>query len=139
LAIVVVSGQQVEGVEYGTAHGAAQPYIVGCTPVVEMLRVDNDRNKSRLVGVKYSHHRLSDPLKGPRGVEMEQIRVTMLVSGGPWQQRCWRECQSDGITLQLQEPGDFIAWGPGVNHEWKPLGDATMITVGFVRDPKTVE
>jgi hypothetical protein len=135
MAVSVISGTSVDGVEYGTAPGTGHGYVVGNTPALEMLRVDADEHPARLVGIKYSHHFPTDLPKGPRPVEKEQVRITMLVSGGPWQQTCWRSSGGSRITLLLQKPGDFIAWGPGIVHEWMPLGNASMLTIGFVKTP----
>jgi len=29
----------------------------------------------------------------------------------------------------LDEPGDYLIWGPGLHHEWKALDNSTVLTV----------
>ncbi len=132
MSVVEVAGTRFSGVEIGTASGAGNGYVIGTTPVVEMLRVDNSANRVYLVGVKYSHHRRDEPSRGEREPD-EYVRITMLVDGGPWRQCLWKRDTPHMIEVTLNEPGDFVAWEPGVWHQWWPQGPASMVTISFQR------
>jgi hypothetical protein len=152
MAVEILSGDEFPGVKYGTASGREREkkgddndrsgmYIVGCTPVIEMLRVDKEWPAS-IIAVKYSHHELSDTLSEERGPD-DDFRITMLVDGGPWHQRVWRQRpirsainqpgDNESITVLLMRPGDYIAWSPGLSHRWRPEGRTTMVTVSIRR------
>lgn len=132
MAVQIVAGEEFPGVQYGNAND--QDYIIGSTPIVEILRVD-DSHPARLVGVKYSQHIVGDP-RGMNRRPDNFVRVTMLIAGGPWRQRMWIPDEPRSVEFLLHEPGDFIAWEPGAAHSWSPMGEATMLTVSFERMAK---
>lgn len=132
MSVIVLHGGAFPGVEFGTATGHAnRGYIIGSTPIVEFLRADKS-NPANLTGVKYSHHEVADPIEGPREPTTD-IRITMLVDGGPWYMHVWSKEADRSVEVVLCGPGAFIAWLPGVWHEWRPLGRATMATVSLSR------
>ena len=132
--VTIVEGVEGNLVVVGSAGDPGQEWLIGFTPVVELLRVDDTEFPALLNGVKFSRHHPLDPVKGDRQPD-EFTRVTMLVEGGPWRQRMWHPASGLDVTYQLNAPGDFVAWHPGPWHRWTPLGAATMITVNFTRVP----
>jgi quercetin dioxygenase-like cupin family protein len=46
----------------------------------------------------------------------------MLISGK------WRQEMTVG-TFILDRPGDYIVWGPGIEHTWEAEEDSTMLTI----------
>jgi|GEM_PF-2813278 len=126
MAITVVEGKLFNGVEVANAEDAKGGYFVGFSATVNFLCVD-ETHPASLVGVKYSTHEVNDTA-GPRPPD-GHVRVTMLVSGGPWRQRMWSEDTLASVELLLNSPGDFIAWTPGLLHQWWAQGPATMVTV----------
>lgn len=132
MAIDVIHGKENNSVVAGSLGD--HQWIIGTTPVSEMLRVDNSTNRAMLVGVKYSRHRPTDEPKGDVKPDVF-TRVTMLVDGGPWEQRMWNPDEGLDVTYRLNAPGDYIAWQPGPFHRWNPIGNATMISVSYIRLP----
>jgi D-lyxose ketol-isomerase len=33
------------------------------------------------------------------------------------------------VSLTLERPGDYLTWGPGIDHSWQAEEDSTVITV----------
>lgn len=133
LMVTIVDGSEFPGVHAGRAPGTGNGYVVGFTPVCELLRVDDEGCRAALVGLKYSHHSVTNTLVGPRP-PTEDVKVTMLVGGGPWRQRVWREGTHEVVEYVLTELGDYVAWTQGLWHEWWPCAEATtMVTLSFRR------
>lgn len=130
MAVQIVIGGQFDGVACGTASGGGNGYVVGSTPVCDLLHVDKDR-PATLVGLKYFHHHAGHSLDD-RPADKD-YRITMLVSPGRWRQKIWRENSGQSIEVILQAPGDFIAWAPGHLHSWCAESDSTMLTLTFRR------
>jgi hypothetical protein len=130
MAVVVVSGASFSGVDFGTAPGDA--YVIGATPVSELLRVDEAEYAAALIGAKYYHHPAGDPGGANRQPDA-LVRMTMLVSPGRWRQKLWSEESGHSVEVLLQAPGDFIAWVPGLWHSWHPELESTMLTISFKR------
>ena len=93
MAVVVVSGEKFPGVDFGSAPGTG--YIIGTTPVCELLRVDEADFAATLVGVKYYHHSSGDP-NGSNRPPVDLLRMTMLmVSATPVSARHAKVIQND--------------------------------------------
>lgn len=130
MAVAIVSGSKFSGVDFGTAPGNS--YVIGAAPICEILRVDEDDHAASLIGVKYYHHQQGDPAGSNRPPDA-LVRMTMLVSQGLWRQRVWSTETGQSVEVLLQEPGDFIAWVPGLWHSWYPEKGSTMLTVNCRR------
>lgn len=130
MTVAVVSGERFAGVDYGTAPGTG--YAIGTTPISELLRVDEAEHAAAMIGTKYYHHPVGD-LGGSNRPPDALVRMTMLVSNGRWRQKVWSEDTGQSVEVLLQEPGDFIAWVPGLWHSWYPELASTMLTVSFKR------
>ena len=120
-------------VSFGSASGRPpQPkYVIGFTAADCKLCLAWPTFPAYLVGIKYSKHYLSDPPVGERPADA-YVRMTMLVEGGHWYQKSWL-IGGGSLELELQDTGDYVCWEPGVVHEWRPLGEARMLTVTFKR------
>jgi hypothetical protein len=129
MAVEVVSGEKFSGVDFGTAPGTG--YVIGSTPICELLRVDEGKHPAALLGMKYYHHPAGDLQGAVRPADLNH-RMTMLVSQGRWRQKVWSE-RGESVEVLLNEPGDFIAWAPGLMHSWFPELASTMLTVNFKR------
>ena len=60
----------------------------------------------------------------PNGWTTGEDRTTllMLITGR------WRLELTVG-TFTLDAPGDYVVWGPGIDHTWKAEADSTMLTI----------
>ena len=122
---------ETSGPRLSTGNRGDKEYIVGYTPVDDILYIDKDAPNADITGVKYSKHTAGD--KRPTDAASDpDCRITMIVKGGPWKQQMWLDGQ-DRETIELKEEGDYIAWEPGYCHTWEALGDTTMLTVSFRR------
>ena len=135
MTIEVIHGAVGPTVSAGSLEG--HEWLIGSTPITEILRVDETLNIAHLIGVKFSHHKPTDIPKGDRPQD-ELTRITMLVDGGPWEQRMWHPPSGLDVTFRLNSPGDYIAWQPGPLHRWTPIGTSIMLTVSYRKMP-TIE
>jgi hypothetical protein len=130
----IVAGYELEGVQAGTASGQCTGYVVGYGGPEGILKVQGPNRRAELLGLKYSHHTAADSSKGERERDKrgaEVIRITMLVSEGPWRQRVWVVANPlRFVEYLLTGPGDYVAWHDGLAHQWWP-GDATMVTLTY--------
>ena len=130
MAAVVLSGERFSGVCYGTAPGTDPGHVIGFTPLNSepLLRVHETDHPALLYCAKYYHHEAGDPRGGDRPAE-NRFALTMLISQGCWRQRVWGDSPARSVEVLLAEPGDFIAWGPGLRHSWYPVQASTMLTI----------
>lgn len=129
MGAIVISGEKFAGVDFGSAPGSG--YVIGTTPISELLRVDEGSHAAAIIGMKYYHHPTGDPGGNERPPDLF-CRMTMLVSQGRWRQRVWSK-DGQSVEVLLHKPGDFITWVPGLWHCWFPEADSTMLTVSFKR------
>ena len=38
-------------------------------------------------------------------------------------------------TFTLDTPGDYVVWGPGIDHTWIAEADSTMLTIRWPSSP----
>src|SRR5437867_4431819 len=107
MAITIISGAVFTGVEAHNAPGTGNGYVIGTTPVCEFLRVDEGDHAAGLIGLKYSHHSVTDPACLDRKA-YDHVKMTMVVSGGPWRQWLWIPGTQQSVEFTLSGPGDFI-------------------------------
>jgi hypothetical protein len=129
MGIAILSGEKFDGVDFGSACGSG--YVIGTTPISELLRVDEAEHAAVIIGMKYYHHPAGDPRGATRPPD-SYTRMTMLVSQGRWRQSVWSE-SGNSVEVLLHRPGDFIAWIPGLWHSWFPEADSTMLTISLKR------
>lgn len=56
------------------------------------------------------------------------VTLSVLVSG-TFSVRFRAEDGSEWQEYVLREPGDYVIWGPGLEHDWKALKDSIVLTV----------
>jgi hypothetical protein len=101
---------------------------------------DGDENRSWLIG----HFKPTDDIRHSKDVEVKwgvhsegdsrtewssgihQGTVIILISGR-WQLDLRHAGQVENITLD--RPGDYVVWGPGIDHTWQALTDSTIATI----------
>jgi hypothetical protein len=118
MGVVVLAGERFEEVDFGSASGSG--YVIGTTPISELLRVDEAEHAAAIIGMKSYHHPADDPGGAERPPD-SYVRMTMLVSQGQWRQRVWSEL-GQSVEVMLQKPGDllpgFRAFGtPGIRKQ----------------------
>lgn len=130
MAVVVLSGERFDGVAYGTAPGTGSGYVVGYLPHEgePRLRVHDAERPALLYGVKY-YHRKAGGKRTDDKPEDGRFAVTMLICPGRWRQRVWSVPLARSIEVLRTEPGDYIVWDPGLEHDWSAVQDSTMLTV----------
>ena len=134
MAVTIINGERFAGVEFSSVSDvSSNGYFLGETSKSSLLRVDQGQRSAKLAGVKYWEHKAFEPSGGERGPD-HYVRVVMLVSGGPWRQRVWNNLTGESVEVRLNAPGDFMAWKPGMSHQWWPEGAATMVTVSFISE-----
>jgi quercetin dioxygenase-like cupin family protein len=52
----------------------------------------------------------------------QRTTLTILIEGH------FRVDTTDG-TSTMERPGDYVMWGPGVDHTWEALADSVVLTV----------
>ncbi|GGS28275.1 signal peptidase I [Actinokineospora fastidiosa] len=73
------------------------------------------------VEVKWAHHPAGD--KRPEWTSDDQrTTLVLLVEGN------FRVDLTEGSKV-LARQGDYIMWGPGIDHSWEALADSVVVTV----------
>lgn len=88
---------------------------------------EGDLRSSPEVEVKWGTHRAAEERQAPQQAE-HRTTVVLLVSGR-------FEVALDGERLLLEEPGDYLMWGPGTGHSWRALDDSVVLTVRWPSVP----
>lgn len=81
----------------------------------EGMRSSND------IEVKWFHHPAGD--KRPEWTSDEQRTTLVLLING----RFRVDLTEGGATMARQ--GDYVMWGPGIDHSWEALADSVVMTV----------
>ena len=85
--------------------------------------VDGDGpRRSTDVEIKWATHPAGDARATWSEVD-SRTTLTMLISGGPFVVKF-----EDGLA-DLEEPGDYALWGPGLRHTWSAADESVMLTV----------
>lgn len=88
------------------------------------------------VEVKWGIHRAGDT-RAEWTVGDQRTTVLILVEG------LWRlDLSGDSVggvgevrSVELRRPGDYVVWGPGIDHSWRAVEDSVMITVRWPSTP----
>ena len=127
--------------EFGNAwalRDPAQPHtnsIVGATATIPS---DSLRWLSQLPGdpagareqvcVKWFQHRPDDPAAWGYNKPLSEGRtLSILVSPGRFQYSF--NGPQERFELCLEQPGDFVIWGPDLAHCWRVLEPCTVLTI----------
>lgn len=98
----------------GAAH---RGWLVGnfLDPAATGIRASDD------VEVKWGVHPAGDQRAG-WATDDQRTTLVLLVYGR------FRIDLSDGTSI-MQRQGDYVMWGPGIDHTWQALADSVVITV----------
>lgn len=80
-----------------------------------------DARSSHAVEIKWSVHQAGDK-RNEWTVAEDRTTACFLISGE-------FELQLTSGTFVLRETGDYLLWGPQINHSWKALADSVTLTV----------
>lgn len=135
-------GGTLEGLEVGNAWLLRCPetphtnWVVGDHPAIppESLRFlrhggsFEDPQQVRDLALKWFAHSPADPPEWGEGKPLSTGRTLSLLAGEGSFELCF---QRDGkeVRVLLEEPGDFAAWGPGLEHRWRVLQPSLVITL----------
>ena len=137
-------GQPPSGLEYGNARSlrdVSQPHtnwIVGDTPAIPLTSLrwlnqsasDPAGTCSQLC-VKWFQHHPDDPVAwGLNKPSSEGRTLSILASTG-----CFHYTfsgQEGDFDLWLEEPGDFVIWGPNLSHQWRVIEPSSVLSVRWM-------
>jgi quercetin dioxygenase-like cupin family protein len=111
--------------QYGNAStdtAAPRGWLVG-----HFIDSADGAQSTNQVEVKWGVHPAGD--RRPEWTSNEyRTTLVMLVQG------VFRVDLTGGSRI-LAEQGDYVLWGPGINHTWQALDDAVVITVRWPSTP----
>lgn len=73
------------------------------------------------VEVKWYHHPAGDK-RADWTIDDQRTTLLLLIDG-----RFRLALTTGSVTLAKQ--GDYVLWGPGIDHTWEALADSTILTV----------
>lgn len=79
--------------------------------------------------VKWGVHPAGD--KRPEWTDDEKRTTLVLLVGGRF------HVQLEGTTVTLSRQGDYVLWGPGIDHSWHAEDASTVLTVRWPSLPGT--
>lgn len=96
-----------------------------------------DLRKNEFFEVKWYPHPKGQK-SGPKPPS-RALTLSVLISG-KFAIR-FREGGGESVESLLKEPGDYLIWGPGLEHEWEALEDSVVLSVRpvpqSIPDPKS--
>ena len=78
--------------------------------------------------VKWGIHKAGEQRPGGWTTGETRTSLLMLITGK------WHQEMTVG-TFTLENPGDYIVWGPGIEHTWQAEADSTMLTIRWPSAP----
>ena len=82
---------------------------------------DSPIRKTNALEVKWGIHKAGEQRAEWTAGE-DRTTLFMLITGS------WRLDLTVG-TFTLDRPGDYIVWGPGIDHSWQAQTDSTVLTI----------
>jgi hypothetical protein len=128
-----VRGGAIAGLEWGNAaHDSADGdhWIVGFSKRLELAPLRHMPSALRASGLslKFREHPTNDP-EGLCKPKSTGRTISILANaGGKFLLRFWRD-GGPKTTVLLDTPGDFAAWGEGIDHEWEVPETSTVISL----------
>jgi quercetin dioxygenase-like cupin family protein len=117
----------VDGWTWGNANddaSATRGWLVGhFLPPTAGVRADD------AVEVKWFNHPAGDTRK--EWTADDQRTTLVLLVGGEFR------IDLTAGTSTLRQSGDYVMWGPGIDHSWTALADSTILTVRWRSAPVT--
>ena len=141
---MLIQGDPLAAVEYGNAWSLRDPdlphsnWIVGSSPAIA---VDSLRHMSQLSGhntsqaeqlcVKWFQHHPDDPPEWGLDKPISSGRtLSVLTAPGRFSYRFGQAGRA--LQVVLEQPGEFVIWGEGVDHSWAVLEPSTIVTVRWL-------
>lgn len=84
---------------------------------------------SKDVEVKWGIHPSGDKRAGWTAGE-QRTTIVLLVQG------IFR-IDLTGASITLRKLGDYVVWGPGIDHSWEALADSIVLTVRWPSSPSS--
>ncbi len=83
---------------------------------------EGDIRATDAVEIKWATHPAGDQ-RAEWTKDDTRTTIVVLISGGTF------EVQLTGGVAGLVEPGDYVMWGPGVDHAWRAAKHSVVLTV----------
>ena len=146
-----IEGKVLNGLEVGNAWGdlydpaGATPgtnWIVGQAmgiPEGSLRFMAQDRadpaaeqgRGARNLAIKWFVHEPAHPAEwGARKPTSGGRTMSLLANSGRFELTFAREGETCRVILEA--PGDLAIWGPGLEHEWRPIERSTVLTIRWV-------
>ena len=139
------TGYLLQEVEFGSAwHVYPGPekngWLVGFS-ATSALRFMPKEAKASEIAIKWYEHDPAESERMGKNKPISQGRsISILVNeGGRFEVRFWKDNPDDPLVVLLTKSSDFVIWGPGVNHEWRCLAPATILTVRWLPEETPVK
>ncbi len=135
-------GVELEGLEVGNAWALRSPdephtnWILGDHPAIpahslRFLRHGGHPGGGQVVenlAMKWFVHTPSDPPEWGVGKPISTGRSLSLLAGEGAFELHFQRGAEERIVL-LENPGDFVLWGPGLAHHWRAIKPSAVITL----------
>jgi quercetin dioxygenase-like cupin family protein len=82
---------------------------------------------SKNVEIKWATHPAGDK-RAEWAADDQRATLVLLVSGN------FRVDLTEG-SVTLERQGDYLVWGPGIDHSWEAITDAVVVTVRWPSAP----
>ena len=92
------------------------------------IRPAESVRSSNEVEVKWAVHHASEKRAGWTADD-QRTTLVLLVDGN------FRVDLSVGGRITLRRQGDYVVWGPGIDHSWEALTNAVILTVRWPSSP----
>ncbi len=142
------NGIDLEGLEYGNAWELRPPdqphsnWIIGDHPAIPTDSLRFVRHRSEASGLetpalvqnlslKWFEHQLGDcPAWGQAKPASQGRTISLLAGEGEFELRFRRG--PGELVLVLDVPGDYVIWGEGLEHSWRPLRPSSLLTLRWL-------
>jgi hypothetical protein len=135
-------GAELEGVELGNAWALRSletphtNWVVGDHGGISAESLRFLRHRSHPEGaqpvedvaLKWFAHHPDDPPEWGEIKPLSTGRTLSLLAGEGAFELCFSR-EGEALRVVLEEPGDFVIWGPGLSHSWRTLQPSLVVTL----------
>jgi hypothetical protein len=141
-------GNKPDNVEVGNAwHDLYKPendeqrktnWIIGDrAPETSLRFIRQDKpgaeaQNAKNISLKYFIHKPNDPPGWGERKPTSKGRTISILAGSGVFELTFKNEGAEEYKVLLDQPGDFVIWGDGVEHSWKPISTSTIITMRWV-------